>query len=115
LTETGDTNQENIMHALIFTALLAGAVSGATASEPTNITSEQLQAFRGNFDLEDGKALIVSQRGRKLFAQVDNEPTVELIATGAKSFTASSGKTRLEFEQYPNGNVTGVRLIRTAN
>lgn len=102
------------MHALILTLLLGGAMSGATAADINKIDPNELQAFRGTFDLEDGKALIVSQHGRKLFAQIDGGPTVELIAAGAKTFSAASGNVRLEFNQYPNGNVTGVRLIRSS-
>lgn len=75
--------------------------------------AEAQQAFRGTFELEDGKLLSVSQRGRKLYAQVDGSASVELIAAGEGSFVSASGTTRLEFRQAPNGSVAGVRLIHT--
>jgi hypothetical protein len=103
------------MNAIILTLLLGGAMSGATAADIKTIAPDELQAFRGTFDLEDGKALIVSQHGHKLFAQINDGPTVELIAAGAKTFSAASGTVRLEFDQYPNGTVTGVRLSRAPN
>jgi hypothetical protein len=102
------------MNAFILTLLLGGAMSAAAAADTKALAPAELQAFRGTFDLDDGKSLTVSQRGRKLFAQINNGPEFELVASGAKTFRAASGQPRLEFKQYPNGTVTGVRLIRAS-
>ncbi len=101
------------MRKFILAVLLGSAMSGAIAADPITLTPDALQAFRGTFDLDDGQLLAVSQHGRKLYAQINGGPTVELIGESATTFRASSGNARLEFQQHPNGSVTGVRLTRT--
>ncbi len=101
------------MRTFILAALLGSAMSGAIAADQQPLTPDALQAFRGTFDLDDGQVLAISQHGRKLFAQINGGPKIELIEEGAQIFRAASGNARLEFKQYPNGSVAEVRLSRT--
>ncbi len=100
------------MRKLILAILLGGALSGAMAANQQTLTPDALQAFRGTFDLDDGQLLAVSQHGRKLFAQINGGPSMELIVEDATTFRAATGNARLKFQQHPNGSVTGVRLTR---
>jgi hypothetical protein len=101
------------MRTFILATLLCSAMSSTFAADKPPLTPDALQAFRGTFDLEDGQLLAVSQHGRKLYAQINGGPTLELVGEGAATFRAVSGNTRLEFRQYPNGSVTSVRLSRS--
>ncbi len=103
------------MKTFVLALTLSAALAGAHAAELNTATAAAQQAFRGTYDLEDGRSLSVSQRGRKLYAQVDGGAPEELIAAGDCNFTTMSGDTRLQFQQAPNGSVAGVRLIRTTN
>ncbi len=100
------------MRAFLLTLLLGCAMSGAHAANEKAATSDALQAFQGTFDLENAKSLTIRLHGRKLFMQVDGGPTTEIIACSDKAFCTKSGTPRLEFDQYPNGSVAGVRLIQ---
>ncbi len=101
------------MRKFILAVLLGSAMAGAAAADKPALTPDALQAFRGTFDLADGQQLAVSQHGRKLFAQINGGQTIELIGESATTFRSASGNARLEFQQHPNGIVTGVRLTRT--
>lgn len=94
-----------------FVALLSCCTLTATvASDRQNLTIG-LQDFPGQYDLVDGRLLTITQRGPRLIMQLDNQPEAELVAVGFAAFEAKYGKVRLEFVQYPNGNVQAVRVI----
>lgn len=97
------------MRTLLFAALLGCCISTAAVASDTS----HLHDFQGQYELADGSQLAVMQRGRKLFVQVNDQPPVEVARAGAATFASGSGKLRIEFDQYPNGSVAGVRLTNT--
>jgi hypothetical protein len=97
------------MRTLIIAALLATALlTPAMAQERPSST--QLEEFIGQYDLQDGRVLNVSQRGHALVAQVDGQAAVTLKPAGPGRFVARDGRVRVAFDQHRNGNVTGVAV-----
>jgi len=102
------------MRTLLFAALLGCCISTAAVAADKPASVSDLRNFQGQYDLADGGQLAVTQRGRKLFAQVNDQPPVEVVRAGVAIFASGSGRVRIEFDQYPNGSVAGVRLTDTA-
>jgi hypothetical protein len=102
------------MRTKFFAALLGCCtLTVATASERQMLTTD-LQDFQGQYDLVDGCLLSITQRGHRLIMQLENQPEAEIVAIGSAVFVTKSGQVRLEFVQYPNGNVPAVRVIDTS-
>lgn len=85
----------------------APCVAGA-AEKPAQAI--ELQDFKGQYDLADGRTLTVTERSKKLYAQIGGAPAVELEAVGKGAFITRWGGMRVEFDQRDNGSVAGVRL-----
>jgi hypothetical protein len=98
-----------------FFAVLLGCctLTVATASDRQILTTA-LQDFQGQYDLADGCLLNITQRGHRLVMQWENQPEAEIVANGSAAFVTKSGQVRLEFVQYPNGNVSAVRVTDTS-
>ncbi|MES2129134.1 MAG: hypothetical protein V4463_17850 [Pseudomonadota bacterium] len=96
------------MHRLITTALLASALlaGAAPAADFDNV--------RGSYVLEDGRSLSICQSGRRLYAELDGQARIEIVATAASSFAARDGSLALHFAQHANGSVSGVQLRQAA-
>ncbi|HEX5345179.1 MAG TPA: hypothetical protein VFX55_21965 [Duganella sp.] len=97
------------------TKFLAAFIFGCCALSVTHaselqILATDLQDFQGQYDLADGCSLTVKHRGRQLVMQVGNQTETKLMAIGSAAFVSKSGQVRLEFMQYPNGNVPAVRV-----
>lgn len=89
-------------------ALMLGCCMAGAAEKPLRETD--LQEFRGQYDLADGRTLTVTQHRKKLYAQMNGGPEVELEPAGKGVFMTRWGGMRVEFDQRDNGNVAGVRL-----
>lgn len=80
-------------------------------SLPGNVyktNSEERREIRGQYDLENGKILTVSNVGRKVYAEIEGQQQAEMVAASPNVFVATSRKMKLKFDQSENGNVTGV-------
>lgn len=98
------------MRTLILALMLGCGIAGtASAGDKRFFSYDDLKAISGEYDLSDGRLLTVSQRGRKLYVKLDRQPEIEVMPVGELAFEAP-GRMRLDFEQYPNGVVVGVRL-----
>lgn len=101
------------MRTLIIAALLATALLTPAVAQERQPSSTQLGEFVGQYDLQNGRVLDVSQRGRTLLAQIDGQAPVALKPAGPAQFVAPDGRLRVAFDQHRNGNVTGV-VVDTA-
>ncbi|MES2046960.1 MAG: hypothetical protein V4447_01055 [Pseudomonadota bacterium] len=80
-------------------------------SLPVNIyktNSEERREIRGQYELENGKVLTVSNVGRKIYAEIEGQPQAELVAASPNIFVATNRKMKLKFEQYENGSIVDV-------
>jgi hypothetical protein len=101
---------ENIMRALVCALALGCCMAAAAGAAEKTLPASDLQDFRGQYDLADGRLLTVTQRGNKLFVRMNDEPEIEVVPAGDGVFVTRWGKVRLEFDQRANGSVAGVRL-----
>jgi hypothetical protein len=95
---------------VILAASLCGCAGDTTsASAPP----AHLDDIQGQYDLADGRVLTIAGSGRRMHAQLDGRPDTLLAPAGGAVFDATDGAFRLSFDQYENGNVTGVTLEET--
>jgi len=102
------------MRTTLIAVLLACALPMPTQAQerplPPPHTAQQLQDFVGQYVLEDGRVLNVTQRRRSLVAQLEGQDAVALQATAPAGFTGPDGTLRVAFDQQPNGNVVAVTV-----
>lgn len=70
--------------------------------------------FRGEYLLDNGASMRLSQHGRQFFVDVAGQPRIEVRATASDTFVALAGNTELVFEQHANGVVSRVLLKQPA-
>ena len=71
---------------------------------------DEFQEVRGQYDMSNGKVLTLSSGGRAIFAELDGFEKMELVAVTPNQYVAKNRHMKMVFDQYPNGNVTGVTL-----
>ena len=98
------------MRTFVWALMLGCCMAGAAGAAEKPQRETDLQEFRGQYDLADGRTLTVTQHRRKLFAQMNGGQEVELEPAGKGVFMTRWGGLRVEFDQRDNGNVAGVRL-----
>ena len=104
------TWMENIMRTLVLALALGCCMAGAAGAAEKTLPASELQDYRGQYDLADGRLLTVTQRGNKLFVRMDNDTPIEVVPAGDGVFVTRWGGLRVEFDQRDNGSVAGVRL-----
>lgn len=102
------------MQTKFFAALLGCCTLTAAIASDRPTALVDFHDFQGQYDLADGCQLTIMQRDHRLMMQIEDQPAAELIAIGSAAFMSRSGDLRLEFVQYPNGNVPAVRVIAHA-
>ena len=86
----------------------------ARTLQPYEFSRKAYQEFRGEYLLENGARLRLSQFGRRFFAEVTGQPRIEVRASTSDTFVALEGGTELVFEQHANGLVSRVLLKQSA-
>ena len=99
------------MQTKFLAALLGSSTLTAAIASDRQIPYVDLQDFKGQYELVGGCLLNITQRGHRLIMQLENQAEAEIVAIGSAEFVTKSGDIRLEFVQYPNGNVPAVRVI----
>jgi hypothetical protein len=96
------------MRILLIAALFATTMLVPAHAREPGLTSMELNDFVGQYELADGRVLTVTQRARRLVAQVEGQEAVPLKRAGPGRFSAADGQLRVAFDQHANGSVTGV-------
>lgn len=107
--------------ALFMMALATGLSAGAATAHADDrnehgkaaLPRAQLSEIRGQYTLADGRRLTMTGSAYKIRAQLDGRPETVVAPAGGAVFRAVDGSLSLHFEQYANGNVTGVTLVET--
>jgi len=102
------------MRHVVIALLLACAVCAPGQATGNVASSATLQDFTGQYVLQDGRVLTVTQRRHRLTAQVEGRAGVPLTATGPATFAAPGGELLLTFDQRSNGNVAAVTVTQPA-
>ncbi len=113
------------MHTLKFSALLAvssfAALAGATPPQDDtsiqvqgvplgryNLSVDEFRDFRGKYALADGKILTLSNEHKHYFAQLDQQPRVEIVPVAHNVFVARGADLSLSFEDFRDGQLNDV-------
>ncbi|MBA5640242.1 hypothetical protein H3H37_24560 [Duganella sp. LX20W] len=72
------------------------------------VTPREFVEFRGQYSMDNGQTLSISSHNRRYFAQFDGQPEMEILAVAADKFVSTDGRTRMAFQQSPNGSVSGL-------
>lgn len=102
---------ENIMRTFMWALALCCCAPCAAGAAEKPAQAVELQDFKGQYDLADGRTLTVTERRKTLYAQMNGGPSVELEAAGKGVFNTRWGGMRIEFDQRDNGSVAGVKLL----
>lgn len=98
------------MRHFIIASLLGCATCASARADDQRPGSASLQDFTGQYVLQDGRVLTITQRQRTLAAQLDGRDLVRLRPTGPATFAAPGGALVLQFDQRSNGNVAAVTV-----
>jgi hypothetical protein len=66
----------------------------------------------GEYLLDAGGSLRLSQFGRRFFVEVNGQPKIEVRASSANAFVTVAGDIELAFERHANGLVSRLVLTR---
>ena len=99
----------------------AAAQAPATAGTPSTtvqvtgvpgarykVDSEELAGYRGTYLLSDGRVMVVRNRGKRFFAEIDGDRRAELIPVGPRIFVAPERDVIMMFDEVYNGRLNDV-------
>ena len=72
------------------------------------LDTEGITYYKGTYELSNGKYMRVSNRGKRLFAEIDGERRAELIPVGRNVFIAPNADTIMMFDEVYNGRLNDV-------
>ena len=70
-----------------------------------------LDAFTGAYHLSNGERMTIRKAGRRMYADIGNRPTKEMVAIGPSEFVALDRQVRMSFEENNGGDMTGDLLM----
>lgn len=75
---------------------------------PYRLDSEGFADYKGTYELSNGKYMVVSNRGRRFYAEIDGERRAELIPVGRNVFIGRDADMIMMFDEVFNGQRTDV-------
>jgi hypothetical protein len=75
---------------------------------PYRLKSDDYSYYKGTYELSNGKYLVVSNRGKRFFAEIDGERRAELIPVGRNVFVARDADMIMMFDEVYNGQLNDV-------
>lgn len=112
-----------VLSALSFStfAQTANDVDTVTISKPLprieipartyHMTTDEFYQFRGGYELSNGQTLTLFQRGSSQYAQLSDQASHKIVATGANSFVALDKQLQMRIDLKDSGEVTGELLM----
>lgn len=95
-------------------AVIAPSPMFITSAPRHPLSVNDMEAFQGQYVLDNGGRLHVRRKHRALFMALDEQSDIEMLPTAANRFVTRSGSTELVFRQAANGNVSGVEMRQMA-
>jgi len=74
----------------------------------------ELDDILGQYNMENGKTLTISNSGRRIFAKLEGLPKTQLVAAAPNRLVAKDGNMEVDFQQLSNGVVEGVTVMYVA-
>lgn len=75
---------------------------------PYRLKSEDYSYYKGTYELSNGKYMVVTNRGKRFFADIDGERRAELIPVGRNVFIARDADMIMMFDEVYNGQLNDV-------
>ena len=69
---------------------------------------ENYYDYQGGYNLSNGKTLVISSRGSKMYAEVGDMGRHEMVATARNTFVAKDKKLEVTIDLHANAEPTGV-------
>lgn len=69
--------------------------------------SAQFDDYRGSYTLSNGQTLYLTNRGRFMYAEIDNQGDHRVVATGRNAFVALDRKLKMRIDWRDDGSVGG--------
>jgi hypothetical protein len=123
-----------MMKRLLLTALLASVSLGAGAqTSPTTsvevrgypveaptqtyrLFRSELDAYKGAYDLSNGQGMVIRQAGQRIYADVGNLPTKELVAIARGVFVSNDRSLKMNLvKDGVTAEITGTVMMRVAD
>lgn len=76
--------------------------------ERYRMNAEGFSYYKGTYELSNGKYMVVSNRGKRFFAEIDGERRAELIPVGRNVFIARDADMIMMFDEVYNGQLNDV-------
>lgn len=70
--------------------------------------TEGFNYYKGTYELSNGKYMVVSNRGGRVFAEIDGERRAELIPVGRNVFVARDADMIMMFDEVHDGRLNDV-------
>ena len=68
---------------------------------------EEFYKFKGGYDLSNGQVLALFDRGRRMYAQIGDQPRHEIVATAQNAFVALDRQLKMRIDLHDNGDASG--------
>lgn len=75
---------------------------------PYRMDSEGFADYKGTYELSNGKYMVVSNRGRRFYVEIDGERRAELIPVGRNVFIGRDADMIMMFDEVFNGRRSDV-------
>lgn len=76
--------------------------------EPYRLDSEGFSYYKGTYELSNGKYMVVTNRGRRFFAEIDGQRRAEIVPVGRNVFIARDADMIMMFDEVYNGRMNDV-------
>jgi hypothetical protein len=72
---------------------------------------EEFQQYKGAYDLSNGMTLSIINRGRAMFARLNNQEWHEIVAISPNEFVSLDRQLKMRIDIRDNGDVSGEVLM----
>ncbi len=82
-------------------------VGQKTALKPIRMSPDDFKEFKGWYTLSNGSELGLTGVGRRMYAQIDEQPVHEIVAVGTDRFVARDGKMDMHIVLHDERDASG--------
>jgi len=75
--------------------------------KPLLLGPDEILEFIGDYQLANGKTLLLTRQGARMYGQIGSLPKHEMIETGLRKFEAVDGKLSVHIKYTWDGQITG--------
>ena len=91
----------------VATVEISGDKSINLPSKIYRMDSDEFYKFKGSYFLSNGMTLSLFERGRTMFARIDNQDRHQIVASASNAFVAKDLQLKMRIDLADNGDVSG--------